>query len=258
MRNFGDRSVSNYGDKTVTNSGDRTLSNIGDKTSTNKKNQKNLKIGSNGNLVKKRALKRTKHELLLELDSLEEKQAHLHEENELEIEKMDKIAKIMNLKDRRKLENFEKYSKEWKKFMDKTSTKIDRCKDESLFIKTEVFRPKKEIDEMFHIIKTDSDIFGPRFWDLSLRKYNEKQKEYSISLHKKEVEIIRKKVPFNEEIHSNTLHESGSFSRVLLKPSKSETYLNKKVLDSFEEISKCIPYHNDEEYASLVVKYTFY
>jgi hypothetical protein len=254
MRNLGERTVSNYsGDKTVSNSGERTISNIGDKTSTNKKSQKNLKLGFNGNLVKKRALKRTKHELILELDSLEERQTQINEENELEIDRMDKLAKIMNLKERRILESFEKYSKEWNKFMDKTSLKIDRSKDESLFIKNEVFRPKKEIDEMFHMIKTDSDIFGPRFWDLSLRKYNEKQKEYSISLHKKEVEIIRKKVPFNEDIQSSTLYESGSFSRVLSKPSKSESYLNKKVLDSFSEISKCIPYHNDEEYASLAV-----
>lgn len=257
MRSVGERTVTN-GDRTVSNIGEKTFTNLGDKTTTNKKTLKSLRVGYNGNVVKKKAIKRTKHELLLEIDMLEEKQAQLKEEDEIEIESMDKIAKIMNLKERRNLESFETYSKEWSKFMEKTASRIDRSKDESLFVKNEVFRPRKEIDEMFHIIKTDSQIFGPRFWDLSLRKYNEKQKEYSVSLHKKEVEIIRKKLPGNEDLHSSTFYESGSFSRVISNPLKSETYLNKKVLDSFNEITKCIPYHNDEEYASLVVTIIYF
>ena len=112
----------------------------------------------------------SKEQLMNEISNVRERQQDFYFNIEETSHHLKTSDKLYFTKEKRCLENFEKTQEKWLRLVEDTNHKLGRSPTESVAVKAESFRAKKEKADAFDIIKEDPERFGTYHWYMSLRK----------------------------------------------------------------------------------------
>ena len=111
----------------------------------------------------------------------------MNKDNDL-IQKMSFSDKIAITKEERYLTNFSKINKKWDSNIESLSKTLKRQPNESLLLKSDSYRLRKEKLEALDILKSEDERYGDFYWYMSLRKYDDvvkNEKKHIIRLKNK-------------------------------------------------------------------------
>ena len=179
-------------------------------------------------------------------------------------------AKFFQNKEKNCLNHFDELEKKWEfqsKFYSKKISRIHN--DKPLYDKGECFRQKLELAQVVDNLQTDHEKFGDRYWESTLRKYEEnkkpeKKKDANRTLTDLKRESTFKKILENNDENIQKIRPLSAQIETIRNPKrqynempfcsfKSDNYLKKKLQKFEEKVNEMHPRMKPEEINSFYV-----
>lgn len=203
-----------------------------------------------------------KEEVLQEIDKI--KSRLNHQRNNIN-KKKPLSAKFFINKEKNCLNHFEELEKKWEAQARFFSKKISRNKyDKPLYEKGECYRQKLEFADVVEQLKTDHEKFGDRYWELTLRKYENREKQCLLNIKNEEIEKDKNFNQINTEKNVRPLsanveairNPKKQYNEIPFSSFQSDKYLRKKLERVKDETDLIHPLTKPKELGSLYVNKT--
>jgi len=119
-------------------------------------------------------IKLTKEDLMNQITEAQQRQTSFIQEEASKYNKKPLADRLFLTREQRTLQKFENTNEQWQKIVENIDKKISRKAGESVMLAGEKHRAKKETADALDIIKSDEDKYGSKFWQRTLRKYEDK------------------------------------------------------------------------------------
>jgi len=121
-------------------------------------------------------IKLTKEDLVSQINEAKERQTSFIQDEANKFNKKPLADRLFLTREQRNLAKFEENNEKWQTIVVNIDKKIARKAGESVMLAGEKHRAKKETADALDIIKSDEDKYGSKFWQRTLRKYEDKDK----------------------------------------------------------------------------------